>query len=304
MADIDHQLRLADSLVSPRSRMWRDYAQLTKLRLNSLALLTTLIGYLLASGSWTDLSRIFFVLVGAGLAAAGAGALNQYLERDVDALMRRTADRPLPAGRIPSHHALAIGASCVIGGVLMLAVGVNLLSGFLCALTVVSYLFVYTPLKRLGAVSTFVGAIPGAFPPLIGWAAARGELTVGAWVLFAILFTWQLPHFFSIAWIYREDYRRAGMAMISVTDEDGSRTAQQIVMCTLNVVFVSLLPVAVGLAGVAYFLVAALLGVAFLTLAARFACERSLERARQVMYGSLIYLPCVLSMWLLDRMLL
>lgn len=304
MADIDRQLRLTDSLVCPRSRMWRDYAQLTKLRLNSLVLLTTMIGYLLGSGSWTDLPRIFFVLVGVGLAAIGAGALNQYLERDVDALMRRTADRPLPAGRMASHHALAFGAACVIGGVLMLVVGVNLLSGFLCALTAVAYLFAYTPLKRLGAVSTLVGAIPGAFPPLIGWAAARGELTVGAWVLFAILFTWQLPHFFAIAWIYREDYRRAGMAMISVTDEDGSRTAQQIIMCSLNLLFVSLLPVAIGQAGAAYFLAAALLGAAFLTLAVRFACDRSLARARQVMYGSLIYLPCVLSLWLLDRMLL
>ena len=166
-------------------------------------------------------------------------------------------------------------------------------------MTAVAYLFVYTPLKFKGPVATLVGAVPGGIPPMIGWAAARGELSVGAWVLFAILFTWQLPHFFAIAWIYRDDYRRAGMPMISLLDRDGLRTAQQIIMCTLNLLFASLLPVAIGLAGAAYFLEALVLGIAFLALGVRFALQRTLSRARHVLLGSLVYLPSLLILWLI-----
>ncbi len=160
--------------------------------------------------------------------------------------MKRTADRPLPAGRLRALQVLLFGSTCVVSGILLLAIWVNLLSAFLCVVTAVAYLFAYTPLKLKGPVATLVGAVPGGIPPMIGWAAARGELSVGAWVLFGILFTWQLPHFFAIAWIYRDDYRKAHMPMISHLDRDGLRTAQQIIMCTLNLLFVSLLPAAVG----------------------------------------------------------
>ena len=245
MADFDQQLSLLKP-VALRSGAWRDYVQLAKLRLNGLVLVTTLAGYLLAGGGLADPTVLLAALVGAALAAIGAGALNQYLERDTDRLMKRTADRPLPTGRLTALQVLLFGSTCVVFGILLLAMWVNLLSAFLCAVTAVAYLFAYTPLKMKGPVATLVGAVPGGIPPMIGWAAARGELSVGAWVLFAILFTWQLPHFFAIAWMYRDDYQRAGMPMISHLDRDGLRTAQQIIMCTLNLLFVSLLSVAVG----------------------------------------------------------
>ncbi len=298
MADFDQQLSLLEP-VAVRSGAWRDYVQLAKLRLNGLVLVTTLAGYLLAGGGLTDPFTLAAALSGVALAAIGAGALNQYLERGVDRRMKRTADRPLPAGRLTALQALLFGSTCVVSGILLLAMWVNLLSAFLCVITVVAYLFAYTPLKLKGPVATLVGAVPGAIPPMIGWAAAQGELSVGAWVLFAILSTWQLPHFFAIAWIYRDDYRRAGMPMISLLDRDGLRTAQQIIMCTLNLVFVSLLPVAVGLADEVYFIEALVLGTAFLALGVRFAQRRTLSRARHVLFGSLVYLPTLLLFWLI-----
>lgn len=301
MADIEHQLGLVDRPPQAARALWREYVQLAKLRLNALVLVTTLFGYCLASGDLRDVGRLMCVMVGSALAAIGASALNQYLERDADRLMHRTADRPLSARRLGKRKALLFGALCVVAGVLLLANRVNLLAGFLCAITAASYLFVYTPLKFKAPVSTLVGAVPGALPPLIGWAGAQGELSVGAWVLFSILYSWQLPHFFAIAWIYREDYRRAGMPMISLVDRDGLRTGLQVVMCSLTLLFVSLLPTAVGLAGATYFLAALLLGVVFLGLGVRFARQRSTARARHLLYGSLIYLPCVLALWLFDR---
>ena len=298
MADFDQQLSVLEP-VGLRSGAWRDYAQLAKLRLNGMVLVTTLAGYLLAGGGLADPVVLLAALVGAALAAIGAGALNQYLERDTDRLMKRTADRPLPAGRLTALQVLLFGSTCVVFGVLLLAMWVNLLSAFLCVVTAVAYLFAYTPLKLKGPVATLVGAVPGGIPSMIGWAAARGELSVGAWVLFAILFTWQLPHFFAIAWIYRDDYRRAGMPMISHLDRDGLRTAQQIIMCTLNLLFVSLLPVAIGLADGVYFFEALVLGTAFLALGVRFARRRTLSRARHVLFGSLVYLPSLLLFWLI-----
>ncbi|MCH8965475.1 MAG: protoheme IX farnesyltransferase [Planctomycetes bacterium] len=298
MADFDQRLSLLEP-VGLRSGAWRDYAQLAKLRLNGMVLVTTLAGYLLGGGGLADPVVLLAAIVGAALAAIGAGALNQYLERDTDRLMKRTADRPLPAGRLTALQVLLFGSTCVVFGILLLAMWVNLLSAFLCVVTAVAYLFAYTPLKLKGPVATLVGAVPGGIPPMIGWAAARGELTVGAWVLFAILFTWQLPHFFAIAWIYRDDYEQAQMPMISHLDRDGLRTAQQIVMCTLNLLFVSLLPVAIGLADGVYFFEALVLGTAFLALGVRFAQRRTLSRARHVLFGSLIYLPTLLIFWLI-----
>ncbi len=298
MADFDQQLSLLEP-VALRSGAWRDYVQLAKLRLNGMVLVTTLAGYLLAGGGLADPIILLAAMVGSALAAIGAGALNQYLERHADGLMKRTADRPLPAGRLTALQVLLFGSTCVVFGILLLAMWVNLLSAFLCVVTAVAYLFAYTPLKLKGPVATLVGAVPGGIPPMIGWAAARGELSVGAWVLFAILFTWQLPHFFAIAWIYRDDYQKAQMPMISHLDRDGQRTAQQIIMCTLNLLFVSLLPVAIGLADGVYFFEALVLGTAFLALGVRFARRRTLSRARHVLFGSLVYLPVLLIFWLI-----
>lgn len=298
MADFDQQLSLLEP-VAAGSGAWRDYVQLAKLRLNGMVLVTTLAGYLLAGGGLADPIVLLAAIVGAALAAIGAGALNQYLERDADRLMKRTADRPLPAGRLTALQVLVFGSTCVVFGILLLAMWVNLLSAFLCVVTAVAYLFAYTPLKLKGPVATLVGAVPGGIPPMIGWAAARGELSVGAWVLFGILFTWQLPHFFAIAWIYRDDYQKAQMPMISHLDRDGLRTAQQIIMCTLNLLFVSLLPVAIGLADEVYFFEALVLGAAFLALGVRFALQRTLSRARHVLFGSLVYLPLLLIFWLI-----
>ena len=192
---------------APRS-IWREYSVLAKWRLNAMVLLTTLIGYLLAGGGIIDLPVLLNAMVGAALAAAGAGAINQYLERNIDRLMYRTRNRPLVTGALTEHQVLQFGTICTCVGVLQLALFVNLLAAFLCALTAASYLFAYTPLKTRTPANTLIGAIPGALPPVIGWAAAQDALSTGSWVIFAIMFMWQLPHFFAIAWIYREDYRR------------------------------------------------------------------------------------------------
>lgn len=304
MADTTtHSPLIEDAHVRPNT--WRDYLELSKWRLNAMVLLTTLIGYVLAAGTINDWSALLNAMLGVWLAAVGASAVNQYLERSADARMERTRRRPLPDRRLGETQALQFGAMCLVGGIMMLALLVNLLSAFLCVLTAVTYLFLYTPLKRISPANTLVGAIPGALPPVIGWAAAKNELSIGSLVLFAIMFCWQLPHFFAISWMYRDDYIRGGMKMISGLDTSGRKTAQHMVMCTLNLIFVSLLPCIVRspghpLAGSAYFLVALALGLVFLTLALRFWFQRSPARARTVMLGSLLYLPALLVMWLLD----
>jgi protoheme IX farnesyltransferase len=279
---------------------WKDVQELTKLRLNSMVLVTALIGYLLAAGDWADAPRLLNLLLGLACAATGASMLNQYLERDVDRLMRRTAGRPLPAGHVQPEHVLIIGLGCAVGGVALLALFVNLKAGLLCVATLVSYLLLYTPLKRRTPLCTIVGAVPGAMPPLIGWVAASDQFTAGGWILFSILFMWQLPHFYAIAWIYRADYAAAGQAMISLMDEDGRHTAQHMVLCSVNLLVLSLIPALLYLAGMLYFVAALVLGIGFVILGLRFWRQRTVDRARWVMRGSLVYLPCVLAMWLLD----
>lgn len=301
MADADGRIGLLKQPTATRNSAWSDFLQISKLRLNLMVLVTALAGYLLASGSLENVAVVVNLLMGVVLAGVGASALNQYLEREADRTMERTADRPLPAGRMTDGQALAFGLTTLILGILQISLFVNLLAGFLCVLTAVSYLFVYTPLKRSSPICTLVGAIPGALPPLIGWSAAQGRLTAGAWVLFAIMFTWQLPHFFSIAWLYRRDYERAGQPMISVYDETGLKTAQHMVMSTLNLLFVTLVPTALGLAGFTYLVSAAVLGLCFLTLTIRFCIDRTNARARGVLFASLAYLPLVLLLWLLDK---
>jgi protoheme IX farnesyltransferase len=291
-------LKAAMPQLEAGSVSWRERAgvwlELFKVRLTSLVLLTTAAGYYLGStGGWSPF-LLLSTLMGTALVAGGAAALNQLLERDHDARMRRTQDRPLPTGRLRPSEVLAAGVLSVVAGVAWLALGVNVLTAGLGAATCLLYVFVYTPLKRITPLNTLVGAIPGAVPPLMGWAAVRGTLDPGGWALFAILAFWQLPHFLAIAWIYREDYARAGFAMVSRWDPDGRVTSTRALAHTFGLVSVSLAPVALGLTGVLYLVGALLLGAVFVFQAARFARVRSPERARSLFLASILYLPGLL----------
>jgi protoheme IX farnesyltransferase len=227
--------------------------------------------------------------------------LNQLLERDDDAKMRRTQDRPLPSGRITPEAALLIGGVCAGAGLADLALAVNLLTAWLGALTLASYLLVYTPLKRLTPLNTAIGAIPGALPPLMGWTAARGEISGAGWALFAILFFWQLPHFLAIAWIYREDYARAGFVMLPVLDPSGARTGKQALSHTLGLLPVSLCPFLFGLAGPVYLAGALALGAGLLWRAWAFSRRISVAGARRLFYASIIYLPLLLALIVFNK---
>jgi protoheme IX farnesyltransferase len=264
-------------------------------------LLTTVVGYYLGTRGTLDVARLLHTLAGTGLLAAGAAALNQLLERHHDARMRRTEDRPLPAGRLTPQTVLVLGGVISAAGMIYLAVQVNLLTALLGAATLVSYLFVYTPLKRRTTLNTVIGAIPGALPPLMGWTAATGQMNAGGWALFAILFFWQLPHFFAIAWMYRDDYARAGYMMLSVVDPTGDRTGRQSVSHTLGLVVMSLFPVVFGVAGGIYAVGAILLGAGFLVLAIRFSRRLTHGAARALFFASIIYLPLLLGLMVFDK---
>jgi protoheme IX farnesyltransferase len=248
-----------------------------------------------------DWWALLHTIIGTGLIASGTAALNQWYERDADAKMRRTSDRPLPAGRLDARRAMAFGAVLAIAGFAELAWFVNLLSGVLGVATLVSYLFLYTPLKQRSWLSTTVGAFPGAMPPMIGFAAASGTLTAQAWVLFAILFLWQFPHFYAIAWMYRDDYARAGIRMLPVVEPDGRSTARQIVLYGIALIPVSLAPAMLGMAGSIYLVGASALGLWFLYSGVRVALDRSLVRARGVLITSVLYLPLIYGLLVLDR---
>ena len=268
-----------------------DYLELTKPRITSFVLLTTAAGFFLGTDGPFDLVNFLHTVFAVALLSSGVSTLNQYFERDLDALMRRTEARPLPAGRMKPSAALAFGLLLTVFGELHLAAFVNALSA-LCGLSVVvGYLGLYTPLKTRTSLSTVVGAFPGAVPPLLGWAAASGALPTGAWVLFAILFLWQFPHFFAIAWMYREDYARAGILMLPVVEPEGRLTKQQIVLWTLLLVPVSLAPAALGIGGVVYFFGALLLGGLFLCASGAAAVSLSRRNARRVLLASVLYLP-------------
>ena len=277
------------------------FCELIKARLTFLVLLTTLVGFYAGSVAAINVPLMLLTVAGTGLLACGAAALNQLLERRYDAKMRRTEDRPLPSGRLQPEMALIFGGVCSIAGLLLLASGVNLLTSLLGAITLISYLFIYTPLKRVTWLNTAIGAIPGALPPLMGWTAARGELGGAGWSLFAILFFWQIPHFLAIAWLYRDDYAKAGFQMLPVIDVDGFRTGRQAVSHTLGLVMASLLPAFFGLAGVIYFAGALLLGMVFLAFAILFARTLTTERARQLFFVSITYLPLLLGLIVLDK---
>ena len=277
------------------------YVELTKPRITFLIVLTAAAGFALASPGRVDYPAMLTAMVGIALLSSGIATLNQYLEKDLDGLMRRTANRPLPSGKLFPWEALAFGVGLTVLAEVYLAVLVNPLSAVL-GLTVISgYLFAYTPLKTRTSLSTFVGAFPGAVPPLIGWASARGSIGVEAWVLFAILFLWQFPHFLAIAWMYREDYTRAGILMLPVVEPDGRVTGQQIVLYTVMLLPVSLLPTLLGTAGKMYFVGAIIFGLAFFYFSVRAAFSKSRQAARHLLLASVIYLPLLFILMVLDR---
>jgi heme o synthase len=277
------------------------YSDLIKARLTLLVLLTTLVGFYMGFRGPMNYALMFHALFGTALLASGAAALNQLLEREHDAKMRRTADRPLPSGRLQPVTVMLFGGVCAVVGLVYLALLVNLLTSVIGAVSLISYLFIYTPLKRVTWWNTAVGAVPGGLPPLMGWAAARGELDGGGWALFAILAFWQLPHFFAIAWIYRDEYAKAGFQMLPNVDPDGSRTGQQSVSHTLGLLPISLCPFLFHLAGPVYLAGAIVLGAGYCWCALRFAREMSLARARQLFFASILYLPLLLAVMVLNK---
>ena len=283
-----------------------DYAELMKLRVTTLIVMTAWCGYYfgaqkagVSSLTW----GLFRALLGIGLVSSGTAALNEVMEHDVDSKMRRTAQRPLPAGRMTLRHAMVAGLVAAVGGSIYLAIFTNPLTGLLTLLTSVVYLAAYTPLKKVSPICTFVGAFPGAMPGVLGWTAARGRLEWGTWILFAILFVWQFPHFFSIAWLYREDYASGGIRMLPVVEEDGRSTAHRILAYSLILIPLSLLPSVFGMAGKIYMVGALILGVSLFYFGARLAflklpinSPRSKMLARHVLQATVIYLPLLFAL--------
>jgi protoheme IX farnesyltransferase len=300
-------------LVVPRNGVMmraRDYAELAKLRVTSLIVMTAWCGFYfgahrsgVSSFSW----GLFHTLVGIALVSAGTAALNEVMERDTDSRMRRTAQRPLPAGRMSLLHATVVGAGMGIAGALYLGWMLNPLTGWLSLATAGVYLAAYTPLKKIHPICTFIGAFPGAMPGVLGWTAARGRLEWGALVMFAIVFFWQFPHFFSIAWLYREDYASGGVRMLPVVEGDGKSTARQILLYSIGLIPISLLPTFLGMSGKIYFAGALLMSVALLYFGIRLAtfnmaphAGRSKQRARQLLQATVIYLPLLFTLMMLN----
>ena len=274
---------------------------LFKARLTILVLLTTLVGFYLGSAGPVSYPLMVHTMLATALLAGGAAALNQLLEREYDARMKRTRNRPLPSGRMTAETALMIGGACAGGGLIYLALAVNLLTAMLGAVTLCSYLLIYTPLKRVTTLNTVIGAIPGALPPLMGWTAARNSISGEGWALFAILFFWQLPHFLAIAWMYREEYAKAGFVMLPVVDPKGERTGRQALSHTLGLLPISLCPFAFGMVGAVYLVGALLLGGVFIWTALRFSRSLTQQRARALFYASILYLPLLLGLMVMDK---
>jgi protoheme IX farnesyltransferase len=277
------------------------YLELTKPRITFLIVLTAAAGFCLGTQGAINYLLFTHAMAGIALLSSGIATLNQYMERDLDGLMRRTAMRPLPSGRLLPLEACALGLGLTAGAEIYLALLVNPLTALLGLTVIAGYLFVYTPLKTRTSLSTVFGAFPGAMPPLMGWAAARGAIGMEAWVLFAILFLWQFPHFLAIAWMYREDYGRAGIVMLPVVEPEGRITSQQIVIYTLLLLPVSLLPTALGISGAVYFYGAAVLGVLFLYSSIRAAISKSRQQARRLLLASVLYLPLLFALMVLNR---
>jgi heme o synthase len=279
----------------------RDYLELTKPRITLLILICTAVGYWFGCGSSFNLSTLLHALIGTGLLASGTSALNQWYEGDSDAKMRRTCMRPIPSGRMKRSHGFVFGVLLSIAGFAELAYRTNLLAAALGLFTLLSYLLLYTPLKRRSPVCTIVGAIPGAMPPVIGYAAASNGLDTGALALFLILFVWQFPHFDAIAWMYRDDYARAGIRMLPVIEPDGASTARRVVVCSLLLIPISLLPPVLGMTGLVYAVAAVAAGLGLLYFGARLGRERTLARARVLLFASVLYLPALLGVMVVDR---
>jgi protoheme IX farnesyltransferase len=284
-----------------RRRVYGDLLALTKPRVTLLVLITTLIGFHLGTTGPTDLALLLHTVVGTALVAGGAAAINQVLERQTDGLMRRTRLRPLPSGRLGSREARVFALGLAAVGLVQLALGANVTAALVALATISSYALVYTPLKRRTSLATVVGAVPGALPPLIGWAAATGRLSLEGWVLFAIVFVWQMPHVLAISWMYREDYQRGGIRVLPVEEPDGASTSRQTVSYAAVLIPVTLLPTLVGLAGGRYFAGALALGLALLALSIDFARHRTAARARRLFLVSLAYLPLLWVLMLADR---
>ena len=288
----------------------RDYAELTKLRVTTLVVMTAWCGYYfgairagVSSLSW----GLFHTLLGVGLVAGGTAALNEVMESDVDRHMRRTAGRPLPTGRMSTRRALVSGVAMALGGALYLSLALNPLTGLLSVATAVVYLGAYTPLKKIHPICTFVGAFPGAMPGVLGWTAARGQFEWGALAMFAIVFFWQFPHFFSIAWLYREDYAAGKIRMLPVVEVDGRSTARQIIFYSVALIPVTLVPTFLGMAGTFYAACAVLLGLAMLYFGVRLAHLKapitaaiSKQRARQLLQATVFYLPILFLAMMLN----
>lgn len=284
------------------ARRMLSYLDLAKPRVVGMIVVTTLVGFYLASRGPTDAWLLFHTLASTALAAAGTLALNQYLERDLDAIMLRTRSRPLPARRLEPNEALLFGSLVAAFGIIYQACAVGPVVALVTSATTGSYLGLYTPMKRWTPFCSPVGAVSGALPPVAGWAAAAGRLDVGAWVLFAILFLWQLPHSLAIARMYREDYARAGIRLLPVIDPDGGSTGRQIVVNSAALLSVALLPTLVGLSGGLYFCSALILGLMLLGFSVQLARSRALEDARRLLFASLIYLPTLLAIMAADKL--
>ncbi len=295
------QSSVLDADVTRARRHVADFVELGKPRVVLMVLVTTWVGFYLGSQGMPDYLRLLPTLIGTALAAAGTLALNQYLERDLDAMMQRTRRRPLPDGRMQPADALLFGVVITAAGLLYLTFAVNVLAGVVTAFTTFSYLFIYTPLKRKSPLCSIAGAVPGALPPVTGWVASHNGFGVEAWILFAILFLWQLPHSLAIARVYRDDYAKAGIRLLPVVEPDARSTGRQIVTNCLALLVVGLLPTLVGLAGPVYFIAALVLGVTFLGYGVAFALARTVPSARQLMFASLFYLPALLIVLALDK---
>ncbi len=278
-----------------------DFLSLTKPRLNSLVLVTCATAYFLGDGHLLPWSSLFHTLAGTALVAGGASALNQHWERDTDRLMRRTRLRPLPDARLHPQDAFWFGIALSAVGLAQLTLAVNVLAAAVATLTLLSYVWLYTPLKLRTSLSTVVGAIPGALPAVLGWAAATNSLSAGGWILFGIVFMWQMPHFLAIAWLFREDYANAGFPLLPVVEPDGRSTGRQAVLYAAGLLPISLLPMAVGMASAYYVVGAITLGAILMVLSLEFAASRSMPSARRLFYGTILYLPLLWIVLLADH---
>ncbi len=278
-----------------------DFFELTKPRITVLVVATTLAAFYLGIQGGIPVLLLCHTLAGTALVAGGASAFNMYFERNLDAMMHRTTNRPLPSGRLQSGEALLFAVLISGAGMIYLFVFVNPLTSLLSTLTFLSYLFLYTPLKTRTWLSTIIGAVPGALPVTMGWAAATGSLSLGAWVLFGILFLWQLPHFYAIGWMYREDYARAGFPMLPVIDVSGCRTARQVNLYCIALLVLAAIPARVGLAGLVYLAGAVILGLLFLVFGIVFSVRRDRRSARNLFLVSIVYLPVLLILLIVDK---